>query len=241
MGPLRIALSKGNGNHLYELYEPWLKTADTSVECVDLSALPPEDAVRALNACQGLVLTGGGDIDPDLYDQPEEEDRCRDVDRGRDTFEFALIQRARLINIPILGIGRGMHLVNAFLGGTLTVDLAQDKPGVIRHEFEDGVAEHAIAFPAEAALQKITGVHESEVISTHHQGIDRLSWYLKPCAVAPDGLVEAFEWGDPTEKGFLLGVQWHPERMPFQAPVSGPIATVFLEAARAYVPHHRIN
>jgi putative glutamine amidotransferase len=241
MDPIMIALSKGSGNKFYELYDLWLKTADPSIECIDLSLLPPEEAVQALNACKGLVLTSGGDVDPDLYDQPEEEDRCRDVDRGRDKLEFALIQRARLINIPILGISRGMHLVNVFLGGTLTVDLAQDKPGTIRHDFEDGVAEHAVAFPVDTLLQKMTGVHESEVISTHHQGIDRLSWYLKPCAMAPDGLIEAFEWGDPTDKGFLLGVQWHPERMPFEAPVSGAVAKAFLEAAKAYVPHHRID
>jgi putative glutamine amidotransferase len=241
MEPLKIALSKGEGSHKHELYEQWLKTGDQSVECVDLSLLPPEEAVTALNACKGLVLTGGPDVDPDLYDQPEDEDRCKNVDRARDKLEFALIQRARLINIPILGIGRGMHLVNVFLGGTLTVNLAEDKPGPTNHDAPEEVAEHPLALPADTMLQKMAGVSETSVISTHHQGIDRLSWYLKPCAMAPDGLIEAFEWGDPSDKGFLLGVQWHPERMSFESPMSGPVAKAFLEAAKTYVAHHRID
>jgi putative glutamine amidotransferase len=241
MPSVKIGISKASGNKNYELYEQWLKAADPSVECIDLSLLPAEDAVQALGACAGLVLSGGPDVDPELYEKPEERARCTDLDRGRDKVELALIQRSRLINLPVMAISRGMQLFNVFLGGTLTVDLAIDKPSNIAHGWEDDQAEHALSVIPQSLLHHMTGIDESRVISTHRQGIEKLSWYLKASATAPDGLVEAYEWSDPVEKGFLLGVQWHAERLPFEHPLSGPIAKAFLDAAKAYVPHHRID
>ncbi len=235
-----IGISKGSGDTKYAQYERWLKAADASIHCLDLSLLPPEEAVRELNRCSALVLTGGSDIDPELYGKPDERAKCKDIDRPRDRFEFALIQRARLINIPILAICRGMQLFNVFLGGTLIVDIATEKPDALVHRNEEGTATHPIAIDPTSLLKTITGADEAIVNSTHHQAVDKLSWYLKPIATASDGIVEAFEWNDQKEKPFLLALQWHPERM-MESPMSTALALSFIAAAKDYFPHHRVD
>jgi putative glutamine amidotransferase len=239
MASVVIGISKASGSKAYEMYEPWLQGSDPSVECIDLSQMPPDDAVQALASCSGLLLTDGPDVDPELYEKPEERDRCRDVDRGRDKLELALIQRARLINIPMVAIDRGMQLLNVFLGGTLFIDLASDNPTAVLHDGDD--VPHPVAIVPETLLHHSCGVLEGTVNGSHHQAIDKLSWYLRVAATAPDGGIEALEWNDQTEKPFLMAVQWHPERLAFENPLSGALAASFLSAAKAYVPHHRID
>jgi len=241
MASLFIGISKASGDTKYELYESWLKQVDSSIECIDLSGIQPDEAVQALSRCSALVLSGGTDIDPELYERPDERERCRNIDRGRDKLELALIQRARLIDIPMVAVCRGMQLLNVFLGGTLIVDVPSDKPDALNHQQEEGDAMHPVTIVPQSLLHRSAGVLEETINSAHHQAIDKLSWYLKATAQAPDGIIEAFEWSDQAEKAFLLAVQWHPERLPFKNPLSGKLAQAFVEAARGYVPHHRID
>jgi putative glutamine amidotransferase len=236
MHPISIGISSGHGPAHEEYYTAWLKGIDPAVTCVDLSLAPPNDAVQLLNGCSALVLTSGPDIDPDLYEKPEEKALALKADRARDQFELALIQRARLINLPVFAISRGMQLLNVFLGGTLKIVTSPDG---LEHNRDDEL-EHSITIAPDTLLHSLAGLTEATVNSAHHQSIDKLSWYLKPVAVAPDGVVEAFEWSDQTEKPFLLAVQWHPERLPKEHPMSGKLAEAFLGAAKAYIAHHRV-
>ena len=230
-----IGISTGVPSAQGEQYAAWLQSIDPSISCIDLSLSPPDDAVQQLGACRALVLTSGPDIDPDLYEKPEDHALCPETDRARDQFELALIQRARLINLPIFAICRGMQLLNVFLGGTLQVGKSD---GILHNG--DEVPEHPIRIEPSSLLHGIVQTEEITVNTAHHQSIEKLSWYLKSTATAPDGIVEAFEWSDQTEKPFLLAVQWHPERLPHDHPMSGALAKAFLDAAKAYIPHHRV-
>lgn len=241
MYSVTLGISKGSGAPEYHLYKRWIQLLEPLAECVDLSALRPEEAVSTLNRCGGLVLTGGGDIDPDLYERPEERERCVGMDRGRDKFELALLQRARLLNLPTFAIGRGMQLLNAFLGGTLVIDIPLLKPDALRHDGGRQEASHGIIIAEGSLLRNAAAVSEGTVNSAHHQAIDKLSWYLTPTASSSDKIVEAFEWSDQAEKPFLMAVQWHPERLPLENPLSGKLLQGFLDAAKAYVPHHRMD
>lgn len=172
----------------------------------------PGSAARALTACDALLLTGGEDVDPQLYGARAGR-LLRAVDGARDAFELALFQAARERGVPILGICRGLQLINVALGGTLWQDLPSERRGS---------GEHDPATPRDTRVHPVTLLPESRVAralgttaltpnSFHHQGIRDLAPGLVATGWAADGLIEAVE---ATEgDGWLLAVQWHPEEM----------------------------
>jgi len=157
-------------------------------------------------SCDGLVLCGGGDIDRALYGQ---EDRCsQPPDRERDRAELALFRAFYEAGKPILGICRGLQLINVALGGALIQDLPQ--PGQHFHTSPDGDTVHPVRTLEGSLLHRLYGPLAS-VNSSHHQAADQLGEGLRAVAWTEGGVVEAVDLpGYP-----LLGVQFHPERMSF--------------------------
>jgi putative glutamine amidotransferase len=154
---------------------------------------------------EGLVLTGGTDINPVRYGQPPEPE-TQAPDEKRDDFEMMLLRRALFtVAIPVLAICRGMQLFNVFHGGTLTQHLPPNGPHQLKQK--DAVA-HAVRVAEGTRLASILGTGEHEVNSRHHQAVDRAGDGLVVSAVAPDGVIEAVERPNGC---FAVAVQWHPE------------------------------
>jgi putative glutamine amidotransferase len=167
------------------------------------------DAV--LPGLDGILFTGGGDIEPGFYGA-EAHPRVSEVDVDRDRVELHLFGRAVEAGLPFLGICRGLQLVNVGLGGTLYADIAEQRPGAEKHDFSPGWPRDFLAHPVQVKLEsrlgRILAAPQVRVNSLHHQGVDRLAPSLVATACSPDGLVEAVELpGHP----FGLAVQWHPE------------------------------
>lgn len=229
-----IALSKASGSDSYINYIEWLKAADESIEIIDLTQKPFDEAISILENVHGLVLTGGADIHPERYGKSERLDECH-IEPERDTLEFALFEKAKELNLPILAICRGAQLVNVALGGTLFIDIPTDYITDTEHrKRESKDSRHGLEVEAGSLLKKITKTNSGTVNSAHHQAVENLSTLLRKSAKSEDGLIEAFEWNESIGKGFLLGVQWHPERMEYDNPFSLAIAQHFLYEAESY-------
>ncbi|MGH3519182.1 MAG: gamma-glutamyl-gamma-aminobutyrate hydrolase family protein [Haloechinothrix sp.] len=170
--------------------------------------LPPVGgAYRSLIAgLDGLVLAGGADVDPIHYGQsPHERTVC--TGSGRDRFEFGVLREALAVDLPVLGVCRGLELLNVALGGTLT----QHLPDVVGHQAHQPApalyGTSRIRLGEGSAIAAILG-SETKVHCYHHQAIGELATGLSAVGWADDGTVEAVETADHT---FVLGVQWHPE------------------------------
>jgi putative glutamine amidotransferase len=164
-------------------------------------------------ALDGILLSGGADIDPDIFGGIPHP-KVYGVDAGRDALEIELVHLAVGTRWPLLAICRGEQVMNVALGGTLYTHIADQHPGAIRHDCgeynqRDETA-HTVTVQADSRLAQIIG-ELADVNSFHHQGIDRLGSGLRAAAFAPDGLIEAIEL---PEHPYALGVQWHPECMP---------------------------
>jgi putative glutamine amidotransferase len=170
--------------------------------------VPPSDegVDETLHALQGLVFSGGSDLDPALYgSMPHPE--TQGIRDDRDRAELALLEGALARDMPVLAICRGSQLLNVGLGG----DLVQHVPDVVGHDGHKqtpGVfSQHGIELEPGSRLARILG-SRAEVLSHHHQGFGRLGEGLRPAARADDGTIEALEAPD---RRFALGVLWHPE------------------------------
>ena len=169
-------------------------------------------AADALEGLDGLLFTGGEDVDPAFYGQPPSPG-LGTVDSERDRFELALFAHARRRAMPVLGICRGIQLVNVALGGTLWQDLPAERPGPVEHNPptpRDRRA-HELRLLAGGRAAEALGVTECRANSFHHQGVRDLAPPLVASAWAADGLIEAVE--SPAGEPWLLAVQWHPEEM----------------------------
>jgi putative glutamine amidotransferase len=175
--------------------------------------LPEDDLDRIRGKLDGLVLSGGGDLDPALYGGIPHPS-VGEIDEDRDRVELHLARKFVDAGRPLLGICRGMQLLNVALGGTLYSDIAAQRRGAIAHDLWPGQgydhSHHMVRIEEESRLAEILGQPMVEVNSLHHQGVRDLAPGLIPTAYAPDGLIEAFELPDHP---FGLAVQWHPERL----------------------------
>lgn len=174
--------------------------------------LPPQPAPDAaasavLDGLDGLIFTGGLDVQPELYGQ--ERHPLTDPARAdRDAWELALFRGAEERRMPVLAICRGLQLVNVARGGTLHQHLPEAL-GTERYRIGGGVfATNTVEVAADSRLAEMLGAGGFDVHSYHHQGIDRLGDGLVVTAATDDGLVQAFE---SDGEGYLVGVQWHPE------------------------------
>ena len=169
-----------------------------------------EDAPEFLDRVDGLLLTGGADVDPRLYGA----ERHRTVERvvpERDAFEIALVREALRRDLPLLAICRGQQVLNVASGGTLVQDIPSQIPGSGAHDpdVERWETAHEVEILPETRLREILGAERVAVNSFHHQSVERLGEGLVLSARSPDGVVEGIEARD--RRRFALGVQWHPE------------------------------
>jgi putative glutamine amidotransferase len=190
-------------------------------------------AARALDGVDGLILTGGEDLDPAWYGATPSP-LLDPPSRERDLFELALFASARQRGLPILGICRGIQLINVALGGTLYQDLPSERPGPVRHR-PDGARDlrsHQVRLQPESRAAGVLGAAELMVNSSHHQAIKDLASGLQATGWTEDGVIEAVETG--REAPWLLAVQWHPEEMHAEtaAPERGLFAALVREAGR---------
>lgn len=190
----------------------------------------PERASEVLQRLDALLLSGGADLDPDLYGQPPHP-RLGEVDRPRDLYEIALVKAARRAGLPILAICRGMQVVNVAYGGTLIQDLPSQRKEAAQHEqvtVEITQTGHAVRIEPGTQFHALAGSDQARVNSYHHQAVDRMAEGFRATAYAPDGVLEAMEH---PEGPFFQCVQWHPERLAGD-PVSRGLFEAFIRAAR---------
>lgn len=167
-----------------------------------------EEILKAyLENADGLILSGGGDVEPALYGE-ERTPLCGEAEPERDKMEFALCRLALEMDMPTFGICRGFQVMNCVLGGTLY----QHVPMAENHDRCDlpKDAVHTVSVMEGSRLHDILRKTETGVNSRHHQGVKKLGQGLVATAFAQDGLTEGFELPG---KRFFLGVQWHPESM----------------------------
>jgi len=176
-----------------------------------------------LELLDGLLMPGGADIPPSEYgEEPHETVELLDDDRFH--FEKALIHSwIQETDKPLLGICLGSQWINVATGGSLV----QDIPSELNSNHRDTT--HPVAIEPDSRLARILGSTSVEVNSLHHQAADRIGNGLRAVAKAPDGVVEATETTDPDR--FLIGVQWHPEKMMPDNPVQAKLLKAFVEAA----------
>ncbi len=170
------------------------------------------ESSHLLERLDGLILAGGGDVAPEAYGG-ERHETVYSVNEERDQCEFDLLRRAlREPGLPILCICRGLQVLNVVLGGSLHVHLPERLGETVPHRIPPReTCRHRVVVEPQSRLGKILGRNEIEVLSWHHQGIDRLGKQLRAVAWADDGLVEAVEH---VEHDWCIGVQWHPEMDP---------------------------
>jgi putative glutamine amidotransferase len=200
----------------YYMSAPYVRAVETAGG-VPVVLPPQRNTVDELMATiDGLLLSGGPDVDPARYGDSYVHPETYGVDPDRDQFEIDLFDAALRRGLPIFGICRGIQVMNVALGGTLIQDISTEHPGaadVGHRQHERGLAQSAVGHELSAVDStplSIFGNNDLGVNSFHHQAIRDLASDLTPAAYSPDGLVEAVVMRDNTE---VFGVQWHPELM----------------------------
>jgi putative glutamine amidotransferase len=197
--------------------------------------LEVSESPRALiDTLDGVLLTGGGDIDPVLYGEARHPS-VEDAEPGRDEFEIDLARRAMEAGMPLLAICRGAQVLNVAAGGTLVQDIPTAVTTELPHSLtrpRDGIA-HPIHITRGSRLHDALGIGVDtsctcRVNSRHHQSVGTLGKGLVASAVAPDGVIEAIEAPDAA---FCVGVQWHPENF-WRTGEFKPLFDAFARAAR---------
>lgn len=164
---------------------------------------------QSLELCDGVLLTGGHDVDPRVYGK-EAAKECGIVCRLRDDMEGILLKQALEQDKPVLGICRGVQFMNAYLGGDLYQDLPTEYDCNVEHHMTPpyNAAAHRVEVLETSLLADIIGAGLHEVNSYHHQAVKTVAEGVDVMAISEDGLVEAIS---VKNKKFMLGVQWHPE------------------------------
>ena len=228
---MKIGLSYDQGTPKYRLYLGALLACAEQAGLAEVlepvwlaGAAQPLDR-DALEEIDGLMLTGGADVEPHRYGQ-RDSGTCQTFP-GRDDAELTILDAAFGRRLPVLAICRGMQLLNVYQGGTLIQDLPY--PG---HDLPD-TERHPVHLEAGSGLQRLVSVHDGAVTSSHHQAIDEIGEGLSVVARHEDGTIEAVEWTTPMRKPWLVAVQWHPERMGLDEPLAGPLLRGFLDAVQS--------
>lgn len=223
----------------FENYWNWITKEDMQddLELVLLSF--EKNNTEDVYKCDGFILTGGVDVHPDFYNgKPVYNNSPATFQPERDVFEEKIYRYSQENKLPVLGICRGMQLINVLEGGKLIQDLDN---GNERHRKEALDKEHEIAVQEGTLLYKTTDIVNGVVNSAHHQAIDphTLGRNLVVNAYDDDdtdniNIIEGLEFKDKSDKGFMLCIQWHPERMKNKedSPFSKNIKQQFLAAVR---------
>lgn len=228
------------------LPESWVMNQRYFQACISVGAVPwmipllPEDmdTLRAVyERLDGVFLAGGVDVDPSAYGD-ERHAACGRTDPPRDATELALARWAMEDGKPVMGVCRGLQVINVAAGGTLVQDCEALWPGAIKHDYYPGAGwardhlAHDVRIAPGSRLHAAFGGETAPVNSMHHQGVRRLGDGLAATAWAPDGLIEALE--GTREDAFIVGVQWHPEMLIDQHAGTRRLFSDFIEAAGTF-------
>lgn len=221
-----------------EYYFEEVRKAGAQPEEISLELLPEQLETR-LNALDAFVLPGSpADLSPTLYNA-ERTEKTHDADPNREKTDFAILEHAFASGKPVLAICYGCQSLNVHLKGTLIQDIRTKNPEALAHGHTDvppgerkgGDQEHDAVLADGSLLAKLAGSLTAHINSSHHQAIDQPGEKLRVTAHAPDGTIEGVEWtGD---SNWVVGVQWHPERMP-DDPFAQRLFQQFVAAARAH-------
>lgn len=228
--PIKIAVSK-----LSDSYKQWLLEQDSSLEISSLYGKPLAAVDIGLQDFDAVLITGGADVYPGYYGKEKDTARCGSFDRYRDSLEMKMIDYALTHKMPLFGVCRGLQIINVALGGTLVIDIPTDfATGVVHRQKDYENCFHEVLLTDGSRLQQMSCARRGKVNSNHHQAVDRLAAALSVSACTKDSLPEAIEWKDRDKKHFLMGVQWHPERLEKDNPLSGRLSKAFIDAAKEY-------
>jgi putative glutamine amidotransferase len=223
----------GLGNRL----DPYLEAIrQAGAEPVAISLqLSTEELRQLAQTLDGVVLSGSpADINPARFGAAREPE-CADPDPERERADFALLEHSFAEHKPVLAICFGIQSLNVFLGGTLVQDIPSDLRTSIVHDFDDEKGEpeafHAARIEPSSHLAELAGASEAVVNSSHHQSVKDPGRGLKIAARAPDGVIEAVEWTGDAD--WVMGVQWHPERMAGTDPLAQSLFRGLVGAATA--------
>lgn len=229
---MKIAITKTENPEKQKFYIDWLKGND-NIEIVTLSA--QDNNADEIANCDALVLSGGVDIHPAFYGGSEDyPGKPEQFKKERDIFEMEVFESALEEHIPILGICRGLQLINIIHKGTLQQHLQNET--LVQSHIGNPDKQHTVNIVENSLLHQMVNTEQSDTNSAHHQAIDKLGEGLMINCQAEDGTIEGVEWKDKSDKPFLLAVQWHPERM-FRmqlenTALSRTLRTKFLEEIR---------
>jgi putative glutamine amidotransferase len=203
----KTGISKSDSK--FDRYTGWLEQGGLEYVVLDWEKNNFDD----IKQCSSLILTGGVDIFPEFYNDWEDGKHRDDYLPERDGFEFKLIDHAFANNLPILGICRGLQIINSKLNGSLINDIETIRGTNHRKISPAEDRMHHVNVSGNSLLFEVVNEMAGDVNSSHHQAIDRVGEGLRVTAKADDGIIEAVEWDDRTGKPFMLCIQWHPERV----------------------------
>jgi putative glutamine amidotransferase len=207
--PYILLISKDDRN---EHIRTWIRSLDAEIIIKQCYGMPKDSLDYYLNIADAIIIGGGEDVNPTLYNKPEYVEVCGEFDNYRDSLEFKMIHFASDKKIPIMGICRGQQIMNVAHGGSLIPDIPTYVDNFNTHRSDKDSAH--IILPVEGTW--LTDYFQQDsfwVNSTHHQSIDRLAEVFEIAAYAPDSVVEAIFIRDKTIHPFTMGVQFHPERL----------------------------
>ncbi len=214
----------------YDDYRNWIANAglDINIECLSYKL----DNLDLVAECSGIILTGGQDVHPLLYNKPEYLDvlDTAQIDGERDAFEMKVIAAALALRKPILGICRGLQIANVYFGGTLIVDIPTVKYSDKHGKIDGQDQRHEVELELGSLINTITRLYTGTVNSAHHQSADEIGEGLVASAFSDNNIVEALEYEHPEGKPWLLLVQWHPERISDDEYFSLSIRKAFLDS-----------
>lgn len=226
-------IERGRRGDAYFLYTSYVEEAARAgaIPVILPLATTREEALETLGCVDGVLLTGGDDIDPALYGQTTRHpDRVGSRVRAESELHYARESLARAK--AVLGICLGVQAMNVAFGGTLLQYIPEDVPGASPHEDVNAATEdapqHPVRVEAETLLARVLGAETAVVNSFHHQAVAKLAPGFRVAARSPEGIIEAIEREDHP---FYVGVQWHPERMP-ASPLTARLFRGFVDAAR---------
>jgi len=205
---VKIGLTYTGSPEKHQYYIDWLKGHD-NIEIIRLSA--DDNNLSEIENLDALVLSGGRDMHPKYYGKTKVDynESPGSFDEKRDEFEMNAFKLAQENHLPVLGICRGLQLINCALGG----DLKQDLGALDTTHQGNPDKQHATNIETGTLLHDVVGKESGDINSAHHQAIDHVGKDLRVNARATDGTIEGIEWNDRSGKPFMLAVQWHPERM----------------------------
>jgi putative glutamine amidotransferase len=238
---MKIGLTYTGSDEKHSNYVQWLK-ANEDIDIVRLSA--DDHNLNEVKNCDAVVFSGGIDMHPKYYhnNKLDYNNAPEQFNEKRDEFELAAFNLALENDKPILGICRGMQLINCALGGDLQQDLNELNN---IHKAKGNDKAHGVTILPNTLLYDTIQVERGVINSAHHQAIKNTGKGLLINSISDEGIAEGLEWEDKADKPFLLCVQWHPERMvKFQLqdlPLSKNIRKRFIDEVKKSMKHQNEN